>query len=172
MRLGAGWVWGSVKAAYRQVQFRRQVELTVEHKRLVASRTSSPASGTSTTHMKDVYIVTVTNSRRRGTSSSRGSGSTRRRMSTSRVPSYPAALRPKSRGAERYEPIPFPVRPRKCSVSVGVSSRPTTRSSSPAPPGASLAAGPRPRVGSRRRPADALRDHQHSPSAVVVVAIG
>jgi hypothetical protein len=36
MKLGLGAVMTSVRAAYRQVEFRRQVKLTVEHKRLVA----------------------------------------------------------------------------------------------------------------------------------------
>ncbi len=60
MKLGLGSILTSVRAAYRQVEFRRQIELTVEHKHVAASRTSSAFAGTQT-HAKDVYIVTVTN---------------------------------------------------------------------------------------------------------------
>jgi hypothetical protein len=60
MNVGPGAVWSSIRAAARQLNFRRQVRLTVEHKRIVPMRTSSPAFGTHT-YEKDVYIVTVTN---------------------------------------------------------------------------------------------------------------
>ncbi len=60
MNFGSGAVRSAIQAAYRQFEVRRQVKLTVEHKRSVVSRTWSEFTGTHT-HMKNVYIVTVTN---------------------------------------------------------------------------------------------------------------
>lgn len=60
MNVGPGAVWSSILALRRQLEFRRQIKLTVEHKRDLAMRTSSAFVGTHT-HLKDVYIVTVTN---------------------------------------------------------------------------------------------------------------
>jgi len=60
MNLGLGAVSSSIRAVYRQVEFRRQVKLTVEHKRVVAHRTLSASAGTQT-RMMDVYVVTATN---------------------------------------------------------------------------------------------------------------
>ena len=60
MNLGFGAIWTPIRAAIRQIDFRRQVELTVEHKRLVAFRALSSFTGTRR-HMMDVYVVTVTN---------------------------------------------------------------------------------------------------------------
>ena len=60
MRIGLGAVLASVRAAYRQGQFPRQVALTAEYERVVTSRRSSEFIGTHT-HVNDVYIVTVTN---------------------------------------------------------------------------------------------------------------
>jgi hypothetical protein len=57
---GFGAIWIPIRAAIRQIGFRRQVKLTVEHKRLVAFRALSSFTGTRK-HMKDVYVVTVTN---------------------------------------------------------------------------------------------------------------
>ena len=60
MRIGLAAVLASVRAAYRQGQFPRQVALTAEYERVVISRQSSGFIGTRT-HVNDVYIVTVTN---------------------------------------------------------------------------------------------------------------
>ena len=57
MNLGLGAVLTPIKAAYRQVEFRRQVKLTVEHKNVGGTRTWSAFTG-SRSYMKDVYVIT------------------------------------------------------------------------------------------------------------------
>ena len=60
MNPGISAIWTPIRAAIRQIDFRRQVELNVEHKRLVAFRALSSFTGTRR-HIEDVYVVTVTN---------------------------------------------------------------------------------------------------------------
>jgi hypothetical protein len=59
--LGLGAIFASLRAGYRQLEFRRQVKLTVEHERnRVVMRTASALVG-SRTDRRDFYVVTVTN---------------------------------------------------------------------------------------------------------------
>jgi hypothetical protein len=56
-----GGVLSSIRAAYRQLQFRRQVDLTVEFDpQRVVSRTGSALSGTKT-HTADFYVIRIAN---------------------------------------------------------------------------------------------------------------
>jgi hypothetical protein len=53
--------WASAKAAYRQFEFRRQVDFTVRHEvGRVVSRTGSALTGTKT-YRHDIYVVRITN---------------------------------------------------------------------------------------------------------------
>ena len=53
-------LWAAAKSAYRQYEFRRQVEFTVGHEvNRVVSRTSSSFTGT--TNRADFYVLRITN---------------------------------------------------------------------------------------------------------------